>query len=737
MNMDMEMFQQTFCEEAADLLEDLEARLLQLEASPDDPELLNTIFRCAHSLKGGSATFGFGDIAHFTHGLETLLDLLRGGQMRVTRPLLNLLLESQDQLKALLAVARKHADEAPDSAPLVARIEAAIRGEGIAGAPADEVKAEAAGMTPTISGLNAAPAASQTSGCADSDKEGALYTLRLVPGPDVLRQGSDLIRLLTQLRGAGEVRSTVCDLSRLPPLAAMDSETCYLAWNITLHSHWEPEQILDIFEFIADESEITLSREQGTGNREQEEEENRRKGEEDTGTAQTSAASAFAAGSAPAAEAAALLPTLSVDANPPMAAVSAPMPAASVAAAAAPVARPAETQTLRVATDKVDKLINLVGELVINQSMLNEAVQNFSMAKLPRLMEAVGQMERASRELQERVMAVRMLPIKNAFGRFPRLVHDLSAACGKKIELKTTGEDTELDKTVIESIADPLTHLIRNSVDHGMETPDERRALGKPETGTVALNAFHEGGSIIIEVTDDGRGLNRERILNKAYERGLLSSAEPVPADDTIYNFIFHPGFSTAAAVTDVSGRGVGMDIVKQGVQALGGTITLTTTPGVGTRFRVRLPLTLAILEGLSLSVGDEIYILPLTSIVESIRPRREDVRQIAGRSEVVIVRDETLPLLRLYQVFGAMPRYTDPVKGLLVIVENDGHKVALLVDELIGQSQAVIKSLESNYHKVEGIAGATIMGDGRVALIVDVAGLTRQAHDNTRAVAA
>ena len=334
-------------------------------------------------------------------------------------------------------------------------------------------------------------------------------------------------------------------------------------------------------------------------------------------------------------------------------------------------------------------------------------------------------------------MAVRMLPIKNAFGRFPRLVHDLSVACGKKVELKTTGEDTELDKTVIEGIADPITHLVRNSVDHGMETPDERRAAGKPETGVVSLNAFHEGGSIVIEVTDDGRGLNRDRILRKAYERGLLSEAEPVPSDEALYNFIFHPGFSTAATVTDVSGRGVGMDIVRQSVQGLGGTITLSSTPGKGTRFRIRLPLTMAILEGLSLSVGEEVYILPLTSIVESIRPQPDDVRQIAGRMEVVMVRDETLPVLRLYQVFGAEPRFTDPASGLLVIVENDGHKVALLVDELIGQNQAVIKSLETNYHKVEGVAGATIMGDGRVALILDVPGLIKEAYDKSRASAA
>jgi two-component system chemotaxis sensor kinase CheA len=362
--------------------------------------------------------------------------------------------------------------------------------------------------------------------------------------------------------------------------------------------------------------------------------------------------------------------------------------------------------------------------------MLNEVIQDFNMGKLPRLCEAVAEMERASRELQERVMAVRMLPIKHAFGRFPRLIHDLASACGKKIELRTSGEETELDKSVIEAIGDPLTHLVRNAADHGLELPEERRAAGKPETGTITLHAFHEGGNIVIEVTDDGRGLNRERILRKATERGLLTENDSVPADEILYNFIFHPGFSTAAAVTDLSGRGVGMDIVKQAVVSLGGTITLNSTPGAGTRFRIRLPLTMAILEGLSLSVGQEVYILPLTSIVESIRPKAGEVRVVAGATEVALVRGEVLPILRVHQVFGVETFVTDPTQGVLVIVENDDRKVALLVDELIGQSQVVIKSLETNYRKVDGIAGATILGDGRVALIVDVPGLLR----NTRA---
>ncbi len=403
----------------------------------------------------------------------------------------------------------------------------------------------------------------------------------------------------------------------------------------------------------------------------------------------------------------------------------APMPVVAAAPGSA------DTHTLRVATDKVDKLINLVGELVINQSMLNEVVQDFSMAKLARLQEAVGAMERASRELQERVMGIRMLPIKHAFGRFPRLTRDLAATVGKKIDLKMSGEETELDKGVIEAIADPLTHLVRNSIDHGLETPEERRAAGKPEIGLVSLHAFHEGGSIVIEVCDDGKGLSRERILKKAIERGWVTESD-TPSDETVNNFIFQPGFSTAAQVTDLSGRGVGMDIVKKSVQALGGSITLTSTPGEGTRFRIRLPLTMAILEGLSMAVGDETYIVPLTSIVESIQPKASDVRRIVGRQEVVTVRESVLPILRLYELFQTPPRVTDPAQGLLVIVENDGRKAAILVDELIGQSQVVIKSLEANYQKVAGIAGATILGNGRVALILDIPGLLRDSQQDS-----
>lgn len=384
-----------------------------------------------------------------------------------------------------------------------------------------------------------------------------------------------------------------------------------------------------------------------------------------------------------------------------------------------------ESATIRVNTEKVDRLINLVGELVIAHSMISQLVANYRTEQLPLLEGAVAQMERGTRELQERVMAIRMLPIRTVFGRLPRLVRDLANQCEKKIAIQLKGEETEMDKTVIERISDPLTHLIRNAVDHGIEPPQERLAQGKSDEGLITLNAFHQGGSIFIEVADDGHGLDRGRIIRKAVERGLVSDGDAL-TDDQVYRLILRPGFSTAERVTDVSGRGVGMDVVLRNVEELGGSIAIATEAGRGTRFTINLPLTLAILDGLSIQVGDDVYIIPLASITESIRPKQADLGHVAGRGEVVSVRGQYLPIIRLYELFGVTPRVTDPTQSLLVIVEQEGRRVALLVDELLGQHQVVIKSLEANYRKVPGVSGATIMGDGRVALILDIPGLVR-----------
>jgi two-component system, chemotaxis family, sensor kinase CheA len=391
-------------------------------------------------------------------------------------------------------------------------------------------------------------------------------------------------------------------------------------------------------------------------------------------------------------------------------------------------ARPKEdAASIRVPTDKIDKLVNLVGELVITQSMLAQSVARFSWDQLPHLTEAVAAMERHSRELQERVMAVRMQPLKTVFSRFHRLVRDMAEKLGKAIRLEVSGEDTELDKTVIDQIGDPLTHLVRNCVDHGLEGPADRQAAGKPAQGVVRLHAFHQGGSIFIEIGDDGRGLDLARIRRKALDTGVITAEEPL-TEAEVAALIFRPGFSTAACVTDLSGRGVGLDVVQRNVTALHGQVTVASQPGQGATFTIQLPLTLAILDGLSVTVGAETYIVPLVSVTESIRPAAAQVATLVGRGEVVTVRERVLPILRLGAVLGRPARVRTPSEGLLVIVEHGADRVALLVDEIVGQQQVVIKSLEANYRRLEGVSGATVMGDGRVALILDIPGLVQLA---------
>ncbi|HWA82617.1 MAG TPA: chemotaxis protein CheA, partial [Fimbriimonadaceae bacterium] len=586
MNIDITAFQQAFIDEAADLIADFETNLLSLEDHPDSEELLNTIFRCAHSIKGGSATFGFPAIAKFTHSLETLLDRVRDHKVLLTPELTALLFEALDQVRQLFAVAKGEATDAADDADLVRRLETAAEG--------------------SLASPSSSPGKARAEEGWGVWSVAKRYRMRLAPGPDVLRKGADPLLLLAGLAEEAEILSIRCDESGLPALEALDPETCYLAWDLEIVSDREPDVLLQAFEFIAEESEITI---------------------------------------------------VEIEAEAPSAAEGAPEPKPS-GEPAVTVAKP-EAATLRVSADKLDRLINLVGEMVINQSMLSEATQNFTTAKLPRLLEAVASMERASRELQERAMAIRLVPIRQAFARFPRLVRDFSSTSGKQIELRTSGDEVELDRTMIEAIADPLMHLVRNSMDHGLETTEERVAAGKSAVGALWLRALQEGGNIIIEVADDGRGLDRERILGKARERGLLAQDAPEPPNDTIFGYIFEPGFSTASEVTDISGRGVGMDIVRRSLQAVNGAVSLTTTPGGGTCIRIRLPLTMAILEGLSLSVGDEVYVVALTSIVESIQPQSEDVHLLSGRDEVVSVRGEVLPLVRLHAIFGSQPKVT------------------------------------------------------------------------------
>ena len=386
-----------------------------------------------------------------------------------------------------------------------------------------------------------------------------------------------------------------------------------------------------------------------------------------------------------------------------------------------------ESSSIRVGIEKVDQLINLVGELVITQAMIEQRTDSLDPMLHERLLNSVSQLTRNTRDLQEAVMSIRMMPMDYVFSRFPRMVRDLAGKLGKKVDFITHGAATELDKGLIERIVDPLTHLVRNSIDHGIELPAVRAAAGKSEIGKLSLSAAHHGGNIVIEVSDDGGGLNREKILSKAKQQNL--SVSDAMSDADVWQLIFAPGFSTAETVTDVSGRGVGMDVVKRNITAMGGVVDIRSGKGFGTTISISLPLTLAILDGMSIRVGEEIYILPLGYVIESLKPAPVDVKEISGQGRVVKVRGEYLPLIPLYQMFGIESTFIDPCEGIVVILESDGRKAALFVDDLVGQQQVVVKNLESNYRKVAGISGATILGDGGVSLIIDVAALLRSSR--------
>jgi two-component system, chemotaxis family, sensor kinase CheA len=501
-----------------------------------------------------------------------------------------------------------------------------------------------------------------------------LYEIYFAPPAELMRRGLDPLQFLQALADKGEFLQLTPDLSRLPSLGSMEVENCYLTWTIWLSSKRSKSEIEGCFEFIGDPTAFTIE-------------------------------------------------ALSFNDDVGESKPQSPSPSAPKTETRNTKPEALDAGSIRVAIDKVDKLINLVGELVITQSIVAQVVANYAEEKHSILAEAVAQMDRYARELHERVLTVRMIPIKTLFSRFPRLVRDLAAAVDKPVALEIFGEDTELDKTVIEKIGDPLTHLIRNAVDHGIEPVEDRLAAGKPQSGTVRIDAYQQSGNIHIDIADDGKGLDRGKIVAKAIQNGLVSP-DQVLTEDEIHGLIFRPGFSTAAKVTELSGRGVGMDVVKRNVETLGGSITIQSEAGKGTRFRIKLPLTLAIMDGQALQVGEQIYILPLVAITESVRPAHGSVHRLTGGAEIIMIRDKALPIVRLHRLFGVVPKSEDPTQGLVVIVDYEGRQAALFVDELLAQQQVVIKSLESNFSKVEGVTGATILGDGRVALILDVPGL-------------
>jgi two-component system chemotaxis sensor kinase CheA len=668
-SLDLEQFHDVFFQESFEALDAMEQTLLQLNDDGSDPEQINTIFRVAHSIKGGAATFGFNDVTSFTHTVETLLDLVRNGRVRMSQKEVDLLLRSVDVMRDMLAAVQdKRTADPAQFRDIQQAFEETIR--------ANTGRKEAA--EPAAFGLFEEPA--KTAAVAASG-----WSITLKPRPMQSGAAGDLAGTLERLAGLGELALAV-DAASLPPLAELDPARCHLQWKAELRGAIARADIEAALAPLRDAVETTI----------------------EGGETEPSAASAAASSQPNAAEA--------------------PHGPAKADHEAAPAAHDAprhgsEASSIRVSIEKLDELINTVGELVITQSILSQVAADMGGPRADELKNGIGQLERQMRALQEGVMRVRMLPISFVFNRFPRMVRDLGQRLGKRVELRMTGEHTELDKTVLEKIGDPLVHLLRNSIDHGIEDPERRVAAGKPAAGTVQLNAYHKGGNIIVEIIDDGAGLDRSRILAKARDRGLIAPDEE-PSEDRIYNLVFQPGFSTAEVVSDVSGRGVGMDVVRRNIVELGGNVQIFSNAGQGCTVRIRLPLTLAILDGQLVRVGCETYVIPLVSIVETIQVRKDQINSVAGCAELFRLRNDYIPIIRLYELFDVQPDTTDLLKGLLTIVESDGQRAGIFVDELQAQQQVVIKSLETNFRQLIGVSGATMLGDGHVALILDVPGL-------------
>ncbi|BDX08389.1 chemotaxis protein CheA [Planctobacterium marinum] len=673
-------FRAVFFDESAEAIDAIERNLLDVDdASEMDSETINDIFRSAHSLKGGSATFGMGSLTDFTHVMETLLDKVRAGQLSLSQDILDCLFSSLDVLRNL--VAHYQFDDEINQSSM------------------QEVKAELERLL--VPGATSAGTSEITSESVEvASSSGSEWLIEFAPDPAIMMTGNDPLRYIDELTEFGEIDVT-CQTSAIPPFEELEPTHIYCTWKINLKSEkpLTEEELKDVFLWIEDEAEFKFTPLSSASSAE----------------AETPVEISEPVATAP--EPAAVAPA--VTAAP---AEAAPAPASGGDKSAAKAKR--GSQSIRVDLEKIDSLINLLGELVITQSMLSIYGDEEKYPQFERLSEGLSQLERHTRDLQEGVMRIRMLPIDFCFSRFPRMVRDLAKKLNKSIAVEIIGEHTEVDKTVIEELNDPLVHLVRNSVDHGLEDRETRLANGKSETGTVTLKAFHQVGNIIIEISDDGAGLNTERIKAKAIEKGVIKANANL-TEQAIHELIFAPGFSTADAVTDLSGRGVGMDVVKRNIRSLGGTIDVRSIANEGTTFTIRLPLTLAILDGQLLKVGEETYIIPMLSIIESIQLKQADINKVGKRDVSFKWRGNFIPILNLAEMFDC-PVDQDKLieSGLVVVVESDNKHCGILVSELNNHQQVVVKSLEANYAKIEGLSGATILGDGSVALIIDVGAL-------------
>lgn len=681
----MQVFRQTYLEESFEGLAAMESNLLTLPEGTPDTEVVNTIFRAAHSMKGGAGTFGFSELIHLTHILETLLDEMRSGKRNVTSENREALLQSVDVLRIILDA---YQDNQPiDMAPVKAmeqRLEAILN-----------------------HGAQSLATTSNTNNTATDQPELIGYQIHLSPSDDYFTSGIDLLKLLHELsRIEGAERTHI--KARLNEGNPLQVEHCLISFNVVIDGEVELADINEVFEWLDEDScHISISPIYRNG---------------DSSTGVTVEASTATSGVVVATEA----PTALTQQT----AVTATAPAATNNGAPRAAVATGEKQesSIRVSISKIDQMVDMVGELVIAQSMLSRFGLLADQLNAPwadELKEGLVDIERHTRAMQESVMSIRMMPISFAFNRMPRIVHDVSAKLEKDIELVMEGENTEVDKTVLEKLTDPLVHIIRNSVDHGIEKPDVREAKGKARKGTVRLSAFHAGGNIVIQIKDDGAGIRLDKVRQKAIDAGILTEHQVITEKENI-DLIFHAGFSTADEVTDISGRGVGMDVVRRNIRELGGTIEVQTEQNLGSIFTIRLPLTLAILDGQLAKVGDETYIFPLASIVESVLPAEDNIKSVKG-TYLYRLRDVYIPIVRLNTFFNRPVGKTELTQGLLVVVENGDKRFGVFVDSLESQQQVVIKSLDTNYRKVNGISGATIMGDGRVAMILD---LTELSHE-------
>lgn len=689
----LEDFKKTFFEESVDLLSMAETHLMDLTPGVPNPDSMGAIFRAVHSIKGGAGAFGFERLVRFTHSFETVLDALRSNKIELDEARHKLLMRGFDVVSDLVKNAQGNFD-----------------------LPEDREQDTLEGLNDwyPLGGGHAQKKKEGGVGASAPTKKEQRYVIRFKPQRSLYAKANEPLLLLRQLAKLGHAQ-IACATGGVPTLDRFDPEESYLGWVISITTDKSDNDLREVFEFVDTDCELTIDLRRDGEVMSEEEVEKHPEGKP---------------------QAAAPVQDTPAVAAQPVAAPPAPKPAEKPAGDKAGAdkgggekAQPAVT-SIRVDLDKIDKLVNMVGEIVITQAMVAQQLSQLHIDNTS-LLQGLEAMQQHTRELQDSVMSVRAQPVKSVFQRMPRLVRELAQELKKDVRMVTAGENTEVDKTVIEQLSDPLTHMIRNSLDHGIEMPDVREQNGKPREGTILLSAAHRSGRIVIEVADDGGGINRERVKRKCIEKGLISP-DAVLTDEEIDNFIFLPGFSTAEALSKVLGRGVGMDVVKKNIQALGGRVHVQSRPGLGSRFILSLPLTLAVLDGMIVSAGGERYVIPLTSIIELLRPTADMVSHLVANGDLIHIRSEYIKLLYLHQAFNINTAQADPTKALVVLVEIDGgQKIGLVVDEVLGQQQVVIKGLESNYRQIEGVSAATILGDGQVALILDVAGLRHMMGQN------